>query len=172
MTTSTTYTDSVTFTVTHARELAAKVATDLKRIQRLYDRPSDAYIQVYEEEVTLLLKGGHLGNVTYGFQRQDKWIEPTLTYSARELAAGSNANDDPGKIVPGAEVEGASFTSFLTYSPAFVALSATQRAEVKATLPIKRVSGNEPGVDGYYVEDRTYSAGDKALDRRVVKSRQ
>ena len=33
---------SATFTVTHARHMAAKVATDLKRMQRLYDVPSDA----------------------------------------------------------------------------------------------------------------------------------
>ena len=30
-----------TFTVTHARHMAAKVAADLKRMQRLYGQPSD-----------------------------------------------------------------------------------------------------------------------------------
>ena len=35
------YTESTTFTVTHARHMAAKVATDLKRMQRFYGKPSD-----------------------------------------------------------------------------------------------------------------------------------
>jgi len=35
---STTFTDSITFTVTHARPIGAKVATDLHRMQRLYRR--------------------------------------------------------------------------------------------------------------------------------------
>ena len=51
-------TESAAFTVTHARHMAAKVATDLKRMQRLYDFPSDADIDAYEAEVIALLKGG------------------------------------------------------------------------------------------------------------------
>ena len=34
-----TLTETTTFTVTHARHMAAKVATDLKRMQRLYGEP-------------------------------------------------------------------------------------------------------------------------------------
>ena len=36
--------ESATFTVTHARDMAAKVATDLKRMQRFYRFPSDSEI--------------------------------------------------------------------------------------------------------------------------------
>jgi len=43
--------DSVSFTVTHARHMAAKVATDLKRMQRLYGAPSDPSIADYEGEL-------------------------------------------------------------------------------------------------------------------------
>ena len=39
-----TVTESTTFTVTHARHIAAKVATDLKRLQRFYGKPSDSAI--------------------------------------------------------------------------------------------------------------------------------
>ena len=38
-----------TFTVTHARHMAAKVATDLKRMQRFYGSPSDGRINEYEK---------------------------------------------------------------------------------------------------------------------------
>ena len=69
MSSSYTITEAQTFTVTHARHMAAKVAADLKRMQRLYGEPSDADIQEYEAEVITLLKDGYLGAVWYGFRR-------------------------------------------------------------------------------------------------------
>ena len=36
--------ETQTFSVTHARHMAAKVATDLRRMQRFYGYPSDADI--------------------------------------------------------------------------------------------------------------------------------
>ena len=63
-----TLSETETFTVTHARHMAAKVATDLKRMQRLYGSPSDTDIASYEAEVIEFLKAGYLGTVTYGFQ--------------------------------------------------------------------------------------------------------
>ena len=80
-----TISETETFTVTHARHMAAKVATDLKRMQRLYGSPSDASIAQYEAEVIEFLKDGYLGTVSYGFRRNGKWIEPTLRYTARDL---------------------------------------------------------------------------------------
>jgi len=82
MATSYAYTESTAFTVTHARHMAAKVAADLKRIQRHYGEPSDSEISAYEEEITAFLKAGYLGTVTYGFRRGGKWVEPALRYTA------------------------------------------------------------------------------------------
>ena len=56
-----TISESTSFTITHARHMAAKVATDLKRMQRLYGLPGDAAIAQYESEVIALLKAGYLG---------------------------------------------------------------------------------------------------------------
>ncbi len=53
-----TVSESTTFTVTHARHMAAKVATGLERLQRLYGSPSDDAIVSYETEVIELLKEG------------------------------------------------------------------------------------------------------------------
>ena len=66
------------FTVTHARHIAAKVATDLKRLQRFYGKPSDSDITNYESEIVELLKRRYLGTVSYGYKRDGEWIEPTL----------------------------------------------------------------------------------------------
>lgn len=60
------YTESTTFTVTHARHMAAKIATDLKRMQRLYGQPYDWQITQFEEEAVAIMKAGYLADVTYG----------------------------------------------------------------------------------------------------------
>lgn len=166
---STSYTESTTFTYTHARHLAAKVATDLKRIQRFYAYPTDKQIADYEAEAVELMRHGYLHSVTYGFKKDGNWIEPTLRYTAQELAAGV-ADDDPGRIRPGASVSGASFTSYLEYSLKWHVLSSAEQSKFDATLPFQRGNGPVPGVTGYFADDRTYSAGSVALARATVRS--
>ncbi len=58
MTGSYTQSSTSTFTITHARHMAAKLAADLKRMQRFYGAPSDDRIAAYETEVVELLKAG------------------------------------------------------------------------------------------------------------------
>jgi hypothetical protein len=52
MTVSYTFSESTTFTLTHAKHMAAKVATDLKRMQRLYGYPSDAILRTVSFSVS------------------------------------------------------------------------------------------------------------------------
>lgn len=165
-----TATETKTFTLTHARHLAAKVTADLKRLQRLYGHITDERITEFEGEATELLRHGYLGTVTYGFQRNDKWIEPTLRYTASELV-NSGADDDPGRVLPGKDIAGAQFHSFLTYSAAWNALTEDQRAAVKGQLPLQRVTGLESTVsNGYFADDKTYSSGGRSLGRSIVRS--
>src|SRR3984893_17572079 len=56
MTGSYTQSSTSTFTITHARHMAAKLAADLKRMQRFYGAPSDDSIAAYETEVGDLLQ--------------------------------------------------------------------------------------------------------------------
>src|ERR1044071_4342427 len=100
------YTESTTFTITHAKHMAAKIATDLKRMQRFYGQPSDLHIAELEGEAVAMLKAGYLQDVTYGFQRDGQWIEPTLKYTARDLAGAAANDDDPGRVLPGKDVTG------------------------------------------------------------------
>jgi len=167
---SSTLTKSSTFTTTHARHIAAKVATDLLRMQRLYGSPSNADIDAYEKEVIALLKPGYLERVWYGFKRNGRWIEPTIEYTAYDLYDKSVADDDPGKIRPGADTAGASFYSFLTYSTAWYHLMSAERDAFKNSLPFCRRSATEPLVYGYLLPDRSYSSGGRALDRASVRS--
>lgn len=170
MTSTLTITESTSFTITHARHMAAKIAADLKRLQRFYGSPNDKWISDYEAELTELLRGGYLSEVTYGFQRNDKWIEPTLRYTARDLAGMSGNDDDPGRVRPGADINGASFSSYLIYNSKWRDLSSSDREMTERNFPFKRSGAPAPGIDGYLSNDLTYSAGNRALDRASVRS--
>jgi hypothetical protein len=170
MSSSFTISESTSFTVTHARHMAAKVATDLKRMQRFYGVPSDGAIANYETEVIELLKAGYLGTVTYGFRREGSWVVPTLRYTARDLAGMAANDDDPGRVRAGADVSNAEFYSYLTYSSKWDELTSDQRTAFKRALPYFRGGASEPGVNGYFTPDRIYSAGGQALDRQSVRS--
>lgn len=163
-------TESTTFTITHARHLAAKIATDLKRVQRLYDVPSDANIADYEAEAIELLRLGYLEKVTYGFRRNGNWIEPALRYTAKEIAE-YGIDDDPGRIRPGMNIVGATFYSYLTRTAAWFRLSPGDQAAIDARLTIHRSGAPEPQVEGgYFADDKTYSAGGRSLSRATVRS--
>ncbi len=170
MTQSYTISETVTFTATHATHMAAKVATDLKRMQRLYGAPSDISIANYETEAIALMKAGYLGTVAYGYRRNNDWIEPTLRYTAQELAGTAANDDDPGRVRPGADIVGATFYSYLTYSAAWDGLTAAEQESFKQTLPHYRGGAPEPGVVGYFSDDRTYSSGGRALNRASVRN--
>jgi hypothetical protein len=164
-----TTTGTVTFTRTHAQHIAARVAADLKRVQRFYGKPDDTMIDKYEAEIIELMVAGCVQAVTYGFRRGDFWVEPTLYYTARDLYGGASSDDDPGGIRPRADVTGAYFASFLTYSDAWDSLTEAEKSSVRGRLPFQRTTGVEPGIDGYLTPDRSYSAGGRALDRKSVR---
>lgn len=170
MSTSYTLSQTTTFTETHARHIAAKLVTDLKRMQRFYGSPPDSDISQYETEIIELLKKGYLDTVTYGFQRNGNWIEPTLRYTARDLAGISANDDDPGRVLPGKDVANASFSSYLIHSATWNRLSATEQEAFEKRLPFRRSGASEPGITGYLARDLTYSAGGLALDRASVRS--
>jgi hypothetical protein len=165
-----TITESTTFTVTHARHMAAKVTADLKRMQRFYDHPSDNDIANYEIEAIELLRAGYFGTLTVGFLRNGQWIEPTLRYTAHDLAGTAANDDDPGRLRPGLNISGATFHNYLTYSPTWYVLSDNEKDAFKKRIPFYRTGVKEPTVCGYLVDDKTYSSGGRALSRASVRS--
>ena len=170
MTTTFTFSEATTFTVTHARHMAAKVATDLKRMQRFYGAPSDSAIERYERELIAFLKAGYLERVSYGFRKNGQLIEPTLIYTARELSGHAADDDDPGRVRPGADITDASFYSFLVTNAEWDRRSAGEKGEFEAGLPFIRGGAAEPAVSGYLSHDRTYSSGGRALERASVRA--
>ena len=165
-----TITDTVSFTRTHARHIAAKVATDLKRMQRFYGAPPDNWIDAFLVEIAEFLKEELLDTVAYGFRRNGCWIEPTLFYRARDLMGVTADDHDPGRVRPGAQTSGATFHSYLTHNSTWNQLTWQQREEFVGRLPFRRTEGEEPSIDGYWSRDLTYSAGGRALERASLRS--
>ena len=69
-----------------------------------------------------------------------------------------------------ANVSGATFYSYLTYSPTWDQLTQAAKDTFKTQLPFQRSGAAEPGVTGYLSDDRTYSSGGRALNRASVRS--
>ena len=164
------YTDttSESFTILHAKYLASKVATDLQKFHRFYNgQPTLEWIDKYEKELAVLLKYKAVSSVIYGFKRNGKWTEAAVQYTV--MPDGSlSSNDDPGKIRPGLDVSGASFTSFLHWKTAH--LTAAESAALDNEVPFQRGTGETPPLEaGYWANDLNYSAGGRGLGRATVK---
>jgi Bacterial HORMA domain family 1 len=143
MTASATATRDVTFTITDARYVGAKVGADLRLLNILYGRPGLDSITEFAEEAALLLRDRYLGTVDYGFRdaAANSW-KLRLRYTA--TTGGHLLDDRPGKLPTGAAVAGYPFFSYLTYSAAFDALTAAQQDAVRDVLPVHRVGADEP----------------------------
>jgi len=169
MTNSFTTTFSETFTITHARQLASKVGTDLHRFHRFYGSPSLEWIEQYERELAVLLKYDVVRDVVYGFKRTQKWTEAAIRYVA--LAGGHlQTDDDPGKIRPGLDIANASFTSFLRYNERWLSLPGRDQTTIREECPFLRGTGDEPSLEvGYWADDLQYVAGGRGLSRSLVR---
>ena len=163
-----TTTRSETFTVTHAQHIAAKVATDLKRMQRFYPQlwANDNAIDHYEKEVIVLLKGNYLQSVSYGLVREGQWIV-ALKYAAR-YGGVLTADNDPGGVPRHANVFGCKFSSMLFGTDAWHRLNDIQKKRVYADGGIRydRVPGKD--FSGDWRTDRVYSAGGRGVLRHVL----
>ena len=108
-----TTTSSVTFTVTHAKRIASKVAADLMRFHRFYGRPNRTWIDDYEEELKVLMQYDAIDEITYGFRKDDQWITAVKYKAVNGYLIG---DDNPGCLRAVDDLSGATFGSFLSYS--------------------------------------------------------
>jgi Bacterial HORMA domain family 1 len=167
-----TYTQTRTFTITHARYITSKIAADLRQLRLFYGYPSDSDIDSYAEEAALLLRDGYLERVDYGFRREhpdlgSQWVL-LLRYTARN---GLLEDDHAGRVPPCVDIAGTRFWSFLSNSAKFFALSETERIQVTDALPIKRTPAREAGfATGTWSSARTYSAADQGVTRSVFRA--
>lgn len=158
---------SEAYTYTHARKIASKVASDLLRFRDFYGRPSVVEIDEYEAELVELLKHDAINHITYGFKKNGEWVV-AVKYHAVDGALISD--DVPGRLRAGANVSGASFTSFLSYSNSWCNRPDADKDRIRKLLPFRRSTGEEPGVkDGYWSQDLNYVAGSRGLSRSSIR---
>lgn len=168
MTYSHTRTESSTFTITHARELASRVSADLHLCARYYGGPSESGIRDYLEELAQLLKGGYVSEYEFGFERNGKRVV-SVHYTVDDYGV-LTTNDSPGKVFARADVKGASFYNYMWRSAKWQALTQPQRDRIEAGLPFKRTAGAAPtDGDGYWTTDKNYHSGGKSLSRATFR---
>ena len=167
MTNTFTNTKTETWSRTHARYVGGKVSADLRQMQQAYGEPSDARIDAYLDELTILLSGGYVKEVTYGYLRNEMWVV-ALRYKA-DMSGNLTTDDRSGRIPRHTNITGARFHSFLTYSDKWDDLSWDQRSQIEGKLPFPRTDGVAPGVEnGSWQQDRSYASAGNGLHRATV----
>jgi hypothetical protein len=132
-----------------------------------YGRPSDNEIVDYAVEVAILLLNRGVDAVEYGLKRDGRSVV-AIRYKASH---GVILDDDrSGRVPPGANVEGATWYSFLWHSSEWANLTQAQRQAIEDSIPIKRSSGDEPVAgDGYWTSDKAYSSEGVSLQRSTFR---
>lgn len=164
-----TRTVSESFTLTHAKYLAAKVTADMRRCQQLYGKPSDPQRNDYGTELALMLRDNYVSTYEFGFKLDEqRLVSWHYTITVNGLTGG--ADDRPGKIWPGVDVSKARFFNFMSYSSSWWALSPETRLRIESEMPFQRQSGNPPSDGlGYWESDLGYSASSTVMARRTFK---
>lgn len=161
------YTTTSTFTRTSARHIGSKVMGDLRRLRSYYGDPSEDDIENFYEEFVELLVNGYLDSMEYGFKRNNERVV-SLKYEVE--ANGTLSDDHSGGVYARANITGASWFSFLSYSDKWFGLSAADKAAFKAHSPVKRVPADEPNDgSGYWTVDRSYSSDGTGTQRRTFR---
>jgi hypothetical protein len=162
------YTQTDSFTITHARYITSKIATDLRQLSAFYALVPAYLIDSFAEEAALLLKDGYLESVEYGFKKADKVIF-CLRYEANDGVL--SADNAPGRIPANLDIANATWYTYLRYSSKFSDLSASSQLDVKKKLPLQRSTADEPKLDFWttWDQDKVYSAGGKSVTRKRLK---
>ena len=155
---------------TYARHIAAKVAADLKRLQVMSgsEIPSDKEIADYQEEMSLLLHEGYLGEMIYGFAHEGIWIV-ALKYSAtgKRLA---DPGDGLGLTTENTGME--PFASCLAYSSDWQQLPHAERKEFEKNIPFDRITGMVTAFpDGDWQDGGGYASGDLSVRCMIAAKR-
>lgn len=166
MTYSTTF--SETFTRTHAKELAAKVITDLYQCSVLYDHPGVGSIADYQTELVEMLVRSYVASYEFGFKRNGKRVL-TWRYTVGP-DGGLHATADAGGLYAKAAVANARYYNFMDYTDKWCALTGAQRTAFKNSLPFQRISGSLPDDgDGYWETNHGYTAGGVRVERSTFR---
>lgn len=162
------YTTTESFTIAHARKLAAKVTADMDQCRRWYGEPSAAEIAAYGEELVAMLHGQYVTKYEFGYQTSDD--RRIVSWLYKVTAAGDLDGGRSGGLYAQADVGNATMFNFLTTNSAWSGLGAAGRDKVREKHSITRVSGEPPkDGNGRWVRDKTYASGGVAIEREEFR---
>lgn len=163
-----TATATESFTLTHAKRLAAKVAADMHQCLQFYGQPTDAKISEYEQELVILLRGEYVASYEFGFQTNNERRVVSWFYAIGP--AGDLEGGRSGGLFSAADIPEATLFNFLSYSTKWSALSEKEKDKIKAGYQIQRVDGAPPrDGDGYWDSSRNYVSGGVAVMRKEFR---
>ena len=165
-----THTSSATFTVTHAKHLASKIAADLNACSRLHGHPSVSAVENYDDELVELLRYGYLSRYEFGFKRDE---ERVLSWSYEVGSYGNIETDErAGKMSAYVDLSGTTFFNYAWYSSKYHDLTPEQQSTFKHSHPVNRTSGDPPtdGAGYWSGTEKNYSAGGTGVSRRSFRS--
>ncbi|WP_428261762.1 hypothetical protein [Haliangium sp.] len=147
------------------RYIVDKIMTDLRRLRRCYGKPKQEWLPLYERELAVLLPGGFVAEVEYGFQRRGRRVL-SLAYT---IARDGTLREAYADTVPSdVDVHGAGWHSYLRWSRSWLDLPEPERGRIEAALPFRRESGTPlRDGDGCWRLDRTYAHHHAGAERRV-----
>lgn len=168
MTTSYTTSASESFTVVHARKLAAKVAADMNQCRLLYGKPSEADIGDYRDELVVMLAGQYVDRYEFGYKTAaDRRV---VSWSYRVNASGDLDGGRSGGLYAKADIHGAVMFNFMWTNTKWWNESSAERTKIRATHNVDRTSGEPPSDgSGRWVQDRSYGAGGVVLQREEFR---
>ena len=154
-----------TFSITHARHIASRIAGDLRLMNRYYGYPRLSQIDDLLEEIAQCLAAGYLKSFEIGYERGARERVFTLFYEV--LCDGTLSDNRSGGVPPYQDMSDATPFNYLIFNSRFWALSEEGREAFEASLPVKRRSA-PPLQDGngYWSEDRSYGAGGVSVRRK------
>ena len=162
-----TITTTQTFTMTSAKYIASKIASDLDQVRLFYGNPTEESISKYSLEAAILMKEKCLKNLEYGFKRSS---DDKVVFSVKYTVAfdGTITDDGPGRIPSGANVENTYFFSLLEKSDTWSKLTSVEQKSITDSIPVKRDDSPDSSyVNGYWKNDKGYSADGGGVKRGV-----
>lgn len=157
-------TTTSTFTRTNARYLASKIAADLRQLRSFYREPTEQQIDNLYEELVEMLAGGYVATYEAGFRKSNGQRVVSARYTVR--SSGISTDDRAGGIYARADISGASWFTYMTYSNAWWELNDSARHAINDSVPIDRSPADEPtDGNGYWESGRNYASGGTSTSR-------
>jgi hypothetical protein len=163
------FTTTESFTKTHARRLAAKVAADMHQCRQLYGSPAESSIEAYQDELVVMLAGQYLEAYEFGFETTDERRVVTWRYTVS--STGDLVGGRSGGLFAAADVSRAQLFNQRTPNAAWWGLSPAERERIEGQHSVRRVTKSGPtDGNGYWAEERVYdSGGGVAMTRKEFR---